>query len=190
MSDAGGEGAVRPRPGLGAIFSTFLVIGSVSFGGGMVAYLRDMLVGRRRWVSDDEFLAALEIGQTLPGLNSTNVSILVGDQLRGVRGAVAAFLGVMLPGALVLLVVGLLYGVHGTRPGVARVLDGAGAAAVALLAVVTVQLGRKQLVGVIDLLLMLATVVAVSHFHVRLVVVLAVMGPLAVWLHRPAKENP
>jgi chromate transporter len=190
MSEPGGEGAVRPRPGLGAIFSTFLVIGSVSFGGGMVAYLRDMLVGRRRWVSDDEFLAALEIGQTLPGLNSTNVSILVGDQLRGIRGAVAAFLGVMLPGTLVLLVVGLLYGVHGTRPGVARVLDGASAAAVALLAVVTVQLGRKQLAGAIDLLLMLATVVAVSHFHVRLVVVLALLGPLAVWLHRPANENP
>jgi chromate transporter len=188
VSDAGGEGAGRPRPNLGAIFSTFLVIGAVSFGGGMVAYLRDMLVGRRRWVNDDEFLAALEIGQTLPGLNSTNVSILVGDQLRGIRGAVVAFLGVMLPGTLVLLVVGLLYGMHGARPGVARVLDGAGAAAVALLGVVTVQLGRKQLSGVTDLLLVLATVVAVSRFHLPLVVVLAVLGPLAVWLYRPARE--
>ena len=181
--------AARARPSLGAIFSTFLVIGSVSFGGGMVAYLRDMLVGRRRWVNDDEFLAALEIGQTLPGLNSTNVSILVGDQLRGVPGALAAFLGVMLPGAAFLLGVGLLYGVHGERPGVQRVLDGAGAAAVALLAVVTVQLGRKQLAGAIDLVLVLATVVAVSGFHVRLVVVLAVLGPLAVWLYRPGQRR-
>ena len=96
----------------------------------------------------------------------------------------------MLPCALVLLVVGLLYGVHGARPGVARVLDGAGAAAVALLGVVTVQLGRKQLAGVTDLLLVLTTVVAVSRFHLPLVVVLAVLGPLAVWLYRPAREDP
>lgn len=182
MSDAP---AAREPPGLAAIFWTFLVIGSVSFGGGMVAYLRDMLVGRRRWVDDDEFLAALEIGQTLPGLNSTNVSILVGDQLRGVPGAVAAFVGIMLPGAAVLLGLGLLYGVHGERPGVARVLDGAGAAAVALLAVVTVQLGRKQLAGVVDLGLVLATVAAVSAYHLPLIVVLGVLGPVAVWLYRP-----
>jgi chromate transporter len=189
MSDAGCPGAGPARPSLGAIFSTFLVIGSVSFGGGMVAYLRDMLVGRRRWVNDDEFLAALEIGQTLPGLNSTNVSILVGDQLRGVAGAVAAFLGIMLPGAAILLGIGILYGAHGERPAVARVLDGAGAAAVALLAVVTVQLGRKQLAGAIDLALVLATVVAVSGFHLPLVVVLAVLGPLAVWLYRPGRRG-
>jgi len=186
MSDAP---AGRTRPSLGAIFSTFLVIGSVSFGGGMVAYLREMLVGRRRWVNDDEFLAALEIGQTLPGLNSTNVSILVGDQLRGVPGAVAAFLGVMLPGAVILLVVGMLYGVHGERPGVARVLDGAGAAAVALLAVVTVQLGRKQLAGVVDLALVLATVVAISGLRLPLLVVLGLLGPLAVWLYRPRRRE-
>jgi chromate transporter len=176
-------------PSLASIFSTFLVIGSVSFGGGIVAYLHDVLVDRRRWLDDDDFVAALEIGQTLPGLNSTNVSILVGDRLRGVPGAVAAFLGIMLPGALLLLGVGVLYGAHGARPGVARVLDGAGAAAVALLAVVTVQLGRKQLTGMTDLLIVLATVVAVSGFHVPLVVVLVVLGPVAVWCYRPARPR-
>jgi chromate transporter len=174
---------------LAVIFSTFFVIGSVSFGGGMVAYLRSVLVGQRRWLNDDEFVSALEIGQTLPGLNSTNVSILVGDQLRGVPGAIAAFLGVMLPGAALLLGVGVLYGVHGERPGVARILDGAGAAAVALLAVVTVQVGRTQVAGVTDLVLLLATVVAVSGFHLPLVVVLATLGPLAVWLYRPDRAR-
>ena len=48
---------------LGLIFRTFLVIGGTSFGGGMVAYLREMLVTRRRWLDDDEFIVALEIGR-------------------------------------------------------------------------------------------------------------------------------
>jgi chromate transporter len=183
MSDAG---HVRPpRPGIGAIFTTFLLIGAVSFGGGMVAYLREVLVRRRRWLDDAQFLEVLEIGQTLPGLNSTNVSVLVGDQLCGVRGAVAAFLGLMLPGATLLLAVGVLYGSQAESPGVARGLDGAGAAAVALLAVVTAQLGRAQVASLRDAAIALLTVVAVSGFHVPLPVVLAVLGPLAVWLYRP-----
>jgi chromate transport protein ChrA len=81
----------------------------------------------------------------------------------------------------VLLVVGLLQ-VHGARPGVARVLDGAGAAAVALLGVVTVQLGRKQLAGVTDFLLVLTTVVAVSRFACRWSSCWP-CSALAVWLY-------
>src|SRR5215470_8753914 len=109
MSESPGAPA---RVSLGSIFWTFLVIGATSFGGGMVAYLREMLVSRRRWLDDDDFVVALEIGQTLPGLNSTNISIIVGDSLRGAPGAVAACVGVILPGTIVLLAFGILYGMQ------------------------------------------------------------------------------
>ena len=173
------------RVSLGAIFSTFLVIGATSFGGGMVAYLREMLVSRRRWLDDESFITALEIGQTLPGLNSTNISIIVGDSLRGVPGAVAAFLGIILPGTLVLLTVGVLYGLQSESPAFTAVLDGAGAAAVGLLVAVTLQLARREVAGVIDVLLVLVTVIAVSVLHVALPIVLAVVGAAAVWVYRP-----
>jgi len=183
MSDAQGAGA--DPPGVGVIFTTFFLIGTVSFGGGMVAYLREVLVRRRRWLDDDAFMEVLEIGQTLPGLNSTNVSILVGDRLRGLRGAAAAFLGIMAPGAALLLAVGVFYGSQAETPGVARMLDGAGAAAVALLAVVTAQIGRTQIGSLRDVMIGLLTLLAVSGFHVPLPLVLAVLGPFAVWLYRP-----
>src|SRR5262249_15825912 len=118
------------RASLALIFWTFLVIGGTSFGGGMVAYLRQMLVSRRRWLDDEDFIVALEIGQTLPGLNSTNISIIVGDSLRGVPGAIAAFLGIILPGTAVRLTVGVLYGLQSESPAFTAVVDGAGAAAV------------------------------------------------------------
>src|SRR5215471_5303859 len=151
MSESPGAPA---RVSLGSIFWTFLVIGATSFGGGMVAYLREMLVSRRRWLDDEDFITALEIGQTLPGLNSTNISIIVGDSLRGVPGAVAAFLGIILPGTTILLAFGMLYG--------------AGAAAVGLLVAVTIEIGRKELTGIVDVLLVFATVIAVSVLRVPL----------------------
>jgi chromate transporter len=61
------------RPTLAQIFTAFARIGAASFGGGLVAYLRDALVDEKKWMDEEEFLAALEIGQTLPGLNSVNV---------------------------------------------------------------------------------------------------------------------
>jgi len=182
MSDSPGAPA---RVSLGSIFWTFLVIGATSFGGGMVAYLREMLVSRRRWLDDESFITALEIGQTLPGLNSTNISIIVGDSLRGIPGAVAAFLGIILPGTAVLLTVGVLYGLQSESPAFTAVLDGAGAAAVGLLVAVTLQLARREVAGVVDVLLVLVTVIAVSVLHVALPIVLAVVGMAAVWVYRP-----
>jgi chromate transporter len=182
MSESRGAPA---RVSLGLIFWTFLVIGGTSFGGGMVAYLREMLVTRRRWLDDDEFIVALEIGQTLPGLNSTNISIIVGDSLRGVPGAIAAFLGIILPGTMILLAFGILYGMQSESSAFVAVLDGAGAAAVGLLVAVTIQVGRKELTGLVDILLVVVTVVAVSVLHVALPIVLATVGAAAIWIYRP-----
>ena len=175
------------RASLALIFWTFLVIGGTSFGGGMVAYLRQMLVSRRHWLDDEDFIVALEIGQTLPGLNSTNISIIVGDSLRGVPGAIAAFLGIILPGTTILLAFGILYGMQSESKAFVAVLDGAGAAAVGLLLAVTIQIGRKELTGVVDGLLVVVTVLAVSVLHVPLPLVLVTVGAAAIWIYRPRK---
>ena len=53
----------------------------------MVAYLRSGLVGKHQWIDDKTFVEFLSIGQTLPGLNATNMAVLVGDRLRGGPGA-------------------------------------------------------------------------------------------------------
>ena len=193
MSDAAGVAPAEPPApesvSLAAIFRTFLWIGATSFGGGVVAYLRDYLVTRRGWLDDDDFVEALEVSQAMPGLNTTNMSVIVGDRLRGPRGALVAFLGITLPGAAVVLALGVLYGAHAHRPAVTTMLDGVNAAAVALLLAVTLQIGRREVRGLVDVALALVTCVAVSVLHVSLVVVLATVGPLAVWLHRPPRES-
>jgi chromate transporter len=185
------EPATPPRRvPLATIFRTFLLIGATSFGGGVVAYLREVLVRGRQWLGDEEFLASLEIGQTIPGLMAVNLSIIVGDRLRGMPGALVAFLGMTLPGTIVVMALGILYGAHGRNPAITEILQGVAAAAVGLLLFVTLEIGHKAVRNVTDVAIALVTCISVSVLHISLVVVLVVVGPLAVWLYRPRVAGP
>jgi|SRR5215831_18651910 len=106
--DASGS-SVAARVGLSQIFRIFLIAGAVSFGGGVVAYLREYLVRASHWLSDEEFMSALEISETLPGLNSVNIAVIPGDDLRGVPGDRQAVVGLMLPGAVFVMLLGILW---------------------------------------------------------------------------------
>ena len=182
--------AAARRASLGEIFLTFLTIGAVSFGGGVAAYLRNSLVASKRWLDKEEFLVALEIAQTTPGLIATNMSVIVGDRLRGPLGAVMAFLGMTLPGSVILFLLGVFYASNHGNPLLRSVLAGIGAAAVGLLASVTLQIGGKQLEHLLDLALVAITVLLVSVFHVPLLVVLLTVGPVAIYLYRPHRAAP
>jgi chromate transporter len=189
MNDAGAiddaEVAARSRPELADIFKVFLTAGAVSFGGGVLAYLREFLVRDHGWLDDDDFLDALEVSETLPGLNSVNMSVIVGDRMRGAVGAVVAVVGLMLPGMVVMMTLGVLWEQQRHNPEVGHFLVGVAASAVGLLLTVTLQLGHKQFVRPLDLMLIAVTFIAVSVFKVSLGWVLLMLGPVAIWLYRP-----
>lgn len=180
--------ASTTQPGLWEIFWVFFRIGATSFGGGLVAYLRDALVEDKKWVNDDEFLAALEIGQTLPGLNSTNIAVIVGRQLRGPYGAVSAALGLLIPGTIMVMILGILYMRFKNDPQVAAILAGVAAAAVGLLLQVTLKIGKKQLLSLRDLCFVIPVFLMVGVLHVSLLVTLLTLAPLAIWLYRPTPK--
>jgi len=167
------------------IFRAFLLIGATSFGGGVVAYLRSSLVEKHRWIDDRTFVEFLAIGQTLPGLNATNMSVLVGDRLRGAVGAAVAVIGMCLPGALLMFAAGVAFGIHGNRTVVVAMLHGVAAAATGLVFALTVQIGKKALGGIADLVFVLGTAAAVSLFHVKVFHALLVLGAISIWWHRP-----
>lgn len=171
------------------LFAAFFRIGLTSFGGGLVAYLRDELVTARKWMTPDEFLAALEIGQTLPGLNSVNVAIIAGRKLAGPFGAAAAALGLIVPGVVLLFVLGALYMKFKSNPDIAAGLAGIAAAAVGLLLQVTLKIGAKQFCSLTDIVFVVVTFVLVGVFHVSLLAVLFLVAPVAVFLKRPAKAS-
>src|SRR5262245_9560588 len=187
----GPTGAPAPAgiASVGEIFLAFLLIGATSFGGGVLAYLRSSLVDKHRWVDDPTFVELLSISQSLPGLNSTNVAILVGDRLRGGAGALAAFAGICLPGGLIMFGVGMAYGAHAHRGFAAAILHGVAAAAVGLVSAVTVQLGRKSLESLGDLVFVALAAAGVSWLRLPVPVVLLGVGALAIWWHRPRAKS-
>src|ERR1700688_5027305 len=108
LEAAASAAAVVARVSIGLIFLEFLLIGATSFGG-VVHYLRGSLVTKRQWIDDKEFVEMLSISQSLPGLNATNMAILVGEKLHGALGSIVAIVGICLPGAVLMYIVGMFY---------------------------------------------------------------------------------
>jgi len=194
MNETGAAGSDAPEPQVAArasvlrIFIAFLILGSTSFGG-VVPYLRAHLVEWRKWLDDKTFVELLSISQSLPGLNATNMAILVGDRLGGARGALAGVIGMCLPGAVIMIVAGALYLEHGGSAWSTAALKGVAAASVGLVLSTVVQLSEKSLEGRFDFVFVAATVVAVNAFHVSVPVALIAIGAAAILWHRPRKES-
>ena len=182
------KSAIHPngeRVGLLSLFIEFLLIGAVSFGGGIVAYEKILLTEKKKWLSQDEFMAALAISQTMPGLNSVNLAVLAGDKLRGGIGALVAMLGLILPGTLFVMIAGYAYSEGQDHPVVDLLLAGIAAAATGLLAAITYKIGANHFRHLKPLLIIVATFVLMSVLHLSLIWVLVIMAPIALFLFRP-----
>jgi chromate transporter len=170
------------------IFLEFLKIGATSFGG-VVPYLRAAIVSERHWMDDKEFVEMLSISQSLPGLNATNMAILIGEKLRGIMGSIAALLGICLPGGVLMYIVGILYHQHGDHAWITASLKGVAAAAVGLILWTVVQLSKKSLVDKFDFIFMALTVIGVNRFHQSVPRTLIAVGILAILFHRPGRAE-
>jgi chromate transporter len=123
------------------IFFMFFRITMLAFGGAM-AWVYNVIVVRHKWLTDREFAETLSLCQFLPGPNITNFAIAVGMRFRGVRGALAAVIGLCLPPTILLIGVGALYeritGIAALR----GALNGLSAAAAGLFILLVINLLR------------------------------------------------
>ena len=174
-----------PPPSLWEIFLEFLLIGAISFGGGIVAYQKILLTEKRHWLNDDEFMACLAISQTMPGLNAVNIAVLTGDRLRGVLGSIVASVGLLLPGVVFVLVIGILYLKNTDHHLANLLLAGVAAAATGLLSAITYRLGHRQFNHFKSLLVVFASFFLMSIMSLSLPMVLLIMVPISLLLFRP-----
>lgn len=91
------------------LFSTFFKIGAFTFGGGwaMISIIEREIVDRHSWLKKEDFLDLLAIAQSLPGILAVNIASVIGDNLKGGRGAVVAALGTILPSFLIILLIAI-----------------------------------------------------------------------------------
>lgn len=162
------------------LFLGFLKIGLLGFGG-VAPGARRVIVEERKWLSDAEYASVLALGQALPGANTVNASVMIGDRAQGVAGAVIAPFSLFLAPLIMLIGVALLYGRYGDLVPVRGALGAAGCAAAGLVAGTAIKLlmGLKQ--GQVALAFSLLTFVAVGVFRLPLLAALFVIGPFSIY---------
>ena len=101
----------RAQPTFGESFKVWLKIGCINFGGpaGQIAMMHRILVDEKKWIDEPRFLHALNFCMLLPGPEAQKLATYIGWLLHGVRGGLAAGILFVLPGALVMLGLSLLY---------------------------------------------------------------------------------
>src|SRR5687768_176234 len=147
VASALGISVSAAAPSLAAIFGVFLKTGSVIFGSGYVllAFLRSDLVERLGWLTNQQLLDAVAVGQITPGPVFTTATF-IGYLLAGTPGAAVATLGIFLPAFVFVAVSGPLVPPIRRSRVAGAALDGVNVASLALMAVVTWELGRAALV--------------------------------------------
>ena len=94
---------------LSELFITFFRIGLFTFGGGyaMISQIKEAVVEKNKWLSDDELMEIITIAESTPGPIAINLATFVGYKRKGVKGSIAATLGVILPSFIILYIISL-----------------------------------------------------------------------------------
>jgi chromate transporter len=150
------------------LFLTFLKIGSLLYGSGYVllAFLRTDLVVRYGWLTDQQLLDAIAIGQVTPGPLFTTATF-IGYQLGSVPGALLATLGIFLPSFIFVAISNPFIPRLRRSPWLGALLDGVIAASLGLMAAVTWQIGIGSLVDPLTVLVALVSLVLLLRFKVN-----------------------
>ncbi|HEJ7160468.1 chromate transporter [Serratia marcescens] len=160
-------------PGNAELFVGFLWLGLIGFGG-VLPLARSMLVERRRWLSGEQFTELLGLCQFLPGGNVINLSVAVGMEFRGLRGALCALLGLISAPTAIVVGLGVVYARFQNDPHVQHVFAGLAAAAAGLLLPLR---GKWPALAIVALAL-----IAIAWLRLPLLPTMLVLAPLSILL--------
>lgn len=167
---------------LPGLFAVFFKIGSVLFGSGYVllAFLRADLVERLGWLTETQLIDAIAVGQITPGPVFTTATF-IGYVLAGPPGALVATAGIFLPAFLFVAVTSPIVAKLRASRILGAFLDGVNVASLALMVVVTVQLGRTALIDAPTLMIGLVSALLLLRFKLNATWLIAA-GAAAGWL--------
>ena len=171
-----------------ALYRLYFVVGLFSFGGGLSAWMRREIVVMRGWMTDEEFFNGYSLAQILPGVNSTNMAVYIGQHLRGALGSSAALLG-LLTGPFVIAAAAVYHHLV-ALPGFPAIMAGVAAAAVGMVFRMGMTSARSSLRHIPSLAVLIATFVAIGIMQWPLLPVLLVLVPLSIAASWPRASTP
>lgn len=170
------------KPSRRALFLGFFKLGAVAFGGtGPLS--RAIIVDDRRWLDDAEFASLLGLCQALPGANTCNLAVMLGDRFGGASGAVVALAGLLIAPLVILIVIASFFTTFASFADVRAALYGATAAAAGLAIGTAAKMAIKIPYDPLVLLLAAAAFVG-SLARLPLPAILAVLVPASFLLTR------
>lgn len=174
--------AAPPQVSLGTIFWIFFQIGSLSVGGGLTAWLYREIVEKRKLMGEADFMGALTLAQVLPGINMANLSVYVGQRLRGVEGAVVAMIGLTLVPFFAIITIGSIYAQLKTQPALHHFLDGLAATAVGLLMAMTLKAIKVTRMDLVQIGIAGVVVLLVGVLRLPMVPIILAVAPISIAL--------
>ncbi len=146
--DSAGAASIPPAPvAFAAAFWYWLKLGFVSFGGptGQIAIMHHDLVEKKRWISEQRFLHALNYCMVLPGPEATQLATYIGWLMHKTRGGIAAGVLFVLPSLFVLIALSWIYMAYGQVPAIAGILSGIKPAVTAIVVFAACRIGSRAL---------------------------------------------
>ncbi len=174
---------------LGEALRYWARLGFINFGGpaGQIAIMHDELVDRKRWISNNRFLHALNYCMLLPGPEAQQLAIYIGWLLNGTVGGIAAGVLFVLPAFFLILGLSWTYAVHGDVDWVAALFYGLQPAVIALVVTAVIRVGSKALKN--PVLISIAALAFVAIFFLKvpfpLIVGAAALVGLVGWRVAP-----
>lgn len=179
-----------PHVSLFALYRTFFWVGLFSFGGGLSAWLHREIVQLRGWMTDEQFFSGYGLSQVLPGVNSSNLSVYIGQHLRGTLGAAVALLALLTGPFVVVIAAAVTYQYLLQVPGFQAAMAGIAAAAIGMLVRMALAAAKGAVTGAVPVLIMVVTFIAVGVLRWPLVPVVLVMAPISIAVAWPRKPAP
>jgi chromate transporter len=184
MNDAATEGeesaAQKPAPPTSReLFLGFLGLGMIAFGGALPLAYR-MIVERRRWLNNKEFVELLGLCQFLPGGNIINLSVAIGMRFRGLKGALAAIAGLIAIPSIIIVLLGMLYEHFQNDPHVRHLFAGLAAAAAGILMSMAIKIVLPLRKNLTMAAIAVVCFVAIAVLRLPLFLTMLVMTPLSI----------
>lgn len=153
-------------------------LGFISFGGpaGQIAIMHRELVERRRWISEERFLHALNYCMLLPGPEAQQLAIYIGWLMHRTLGGLVAGAFFVLPSILVLLLLSYIYAAHGNVQAVAGVLSGFKPVVVAIVVEAVLKIGGRALKGRTHFIIAALAFISIYFLHVPFPLIILAAG--------------
>jgi chromate transporter len=176
-----------PHPSFGEAFKFWFKLGFISFGGptGQISIMYQELVEKRKWISNNRFLHALNFCMLLPGPEAKQLAIYIGWLLHKTPGGVIAGSFFVIPSIFILFGLSYIYASFGNIPWIAGIFMGLKPAVMAIVAAAVIKIGQKALKNEIMIILAVVAFIGIFFFKVPFPIIVlgaGLIGLLGVWV--------